>query len=133
VAVAGGGRRRVEGVDRHVARRMRERRLALGLTQGEVAARLGLTYQQVHKYEAGMNRITVGRLHAVAEVLGVEVGHFYEGLRTPAPAGPAHRGRPGLALARSFLAIADRRHREALLALARALAGRGDEPGPDAA
>ena len=132
MAAAGEGRRRVDEVDRHVARRVRERRVALGLTQGELAARLGLTYQQVHKYEAGANRMTAGRLHAVAEALGVGVGHFYEGLGAPAPAGPAQRGRPGLALARSFVAIADRCHREAVLALARALAG-GDEAGPEAA
>jgi transcriptional regulator with XRE-family HTH domain len=134
VTGAGGKRGRVDEVDRHVARRMRARRLALGLSQDDLAARLGTTPQQVHKYEVGANRITVGRLHAVAEALGVDVGHFYEGLRAPAPAGPAPaRGdRGGLALARNFAAIADPRRREALLALARALAG-GDEAGPDAA
>ena len=125
----GGGRGRVQEVDRHVARKMRERRVALGLSQSNLAARLELTPQQLHKYEAGANRITVGRLHAVAGALGVGVGHFYEGLRTPAPAGPARGGRPGLALARNFAAIADPRRREALLALARALAG-GNEGGP---
>ncbi len=111
---------------------MRARRVALGISQGDLAARLGLTYQQVQKYEAGADRITVGRLHAVAGALGVGVGHFYEGLQAPAPAGPAHGGRPGLALARNFAAIADPRRREALLALARALADRGED-GPDAA
>jgi transcriptional regulator with XRE-family HTH domain len=131
VAGAGRGRGRVEEVDRHVARRMRERRLALGLSQDDLAARLGTTYQQLHKYEVGVNRITVGRLHAAAEALGVDVGHFYEGLGAPVPPGPAHAGRGGLALARNFAAIADPRRREALLALARALADDGDEAGLD--
>ena len=66
MAVAGGGRRRIEEVDRHVARRVRECRVALGIAQGELADRLGVTPQQMHKYEAGANRLTVGRLHAVA-------------------------------------------------------------------
>jgi transcriptional regulator with XRE-family HTH domain len=132
VAVAGGGRRRVEEVDRQVARRVRERRLALGIGQAELAPRLGVSPQQVHKYETGESRLTIGRLHAVAEALGVDVGHFYEGLQTPTPADLAHGGRPGLALARNFAAIADPRRQRALLALARALAG-GDEAGPDAA
>jgi transcriptional regulator with XRE-family HTH domain len=133
VAGGGGGRGRVEEVDRHVARRVRERRLALGITQGGLAVRLGTTPQQVHKYEAGANRLTVGRLHAAAEALGVDVGHFYEGLRAPAPSGqaPARGDRGGLALARNFAAIADPRRREALLALARALADDGDEAGLD--
>ena len=88
MAVAGGDRGRVEAVDRHVARRLRERRVALGLTQGQLAARIGVTYQQVYKVEAGVNRLTVGQLAGLAEALGVGPAHFYEGLRTPARAGP---------------------------------------------
>ena len=83
-----------------------------------LAARLGLSYQQVHKYETGVNRIMVGRLHALAEVLGVDVAYFYEGLGTADRRVSASRGRAMLELARSFLAIADRRGREALLVLA---------------
>ena len=132
MAVAGGGRGRVEAVDRHVARRLRERRVALGLTRGELAEGLGVSAQQVQKYEAGTDRLTVGRLHAVAEALGVGPAHFYEGLRTVGGPGPAPAGRAGFALARDFAAIADRRRQEALCVLARALAG-GDESGPDAA
>ena len=91
-------------------RGLKLRRVALGLTQAGLADRLGVTYQQMHKYEAGANRITAGRLHAVAEALGVGMGHFYEGLQAPDWPGTAQRDRAGLALARSFLAIADRRH-----------------------
>jgi transcriptional regulator with XRE-family HTH domain len=123
MAVAGGGRTRVEEADRQVARRIRERRVALGLTQGDLAARLGLTPQQVRRYEAGADRLTAGRLHVVAETLGVGVAHLYEGLPTVAAPDPADGGRIGLALARKFAAVTDRRHQEALLALARALAG----------
>ena len=76
---AGGrpGRQRAQDVDRHVGARMRERRIMLGLTRQQMADLIGITYQQLHKYEAGANRITAGRLHALAEALGVEVGYFY--------------------------------------------------------
>src|SRR4051794_32727379 len=55
--------------DRHVARRMRERRIMLGLTQQQVAELVGITYQQVHKYEAGGNRVSAGRLYRIAQAL----------------------------------------------------------------
>ena len=78
-------------MDRHVGARMRERRIMLGLTQQELAKLIGVTYQQVHKYEKGINRIAAGRLHQIAQALGVEVGYFFEGdgdraRRPPQPA-----------------------------------------------
>jgi len=66
-------------MDRHVGARMRERRIMLGLTQQQMAELIGVTYQQAHKYEKGINRIAGGRLYAIAQALGVEVGYFYEG------------------------------------------------------
>jgi transcriptional regulator with XRE-family HTH domain len=58
---------------------MRERRIMLGLTQHQMAELIGVTYQQAHKYEKGINRIAAGRLHHIAQALGVEVGYFFEG------------------------------------------------------
>ncbi len=52
----------------------------LGLTQQQLANLIGVTYQQAHKYERGMNRISAGRLYEIARVLGVDVGHLFEGL-----------------------------------------------------
>src|SRR3954451_789423 len=83
----------MQDVDRHVARRIRERRLALGLTKQQLAELGGSTYQQAHKYEKGVNRISAGRLHAIARALGVDVGYFYEGLGSGKPARPTVRQR----------------------------------------
>src|SRR3954447_18245086 len=58
------GRRAIQDTDRHIAARMRERRIMLGMTQQELAEAVGITYQQAHKYETGANRISAGRLHA---------------------------------------------------------------------
>jgi transcriptional regulator with XRE-family HTH domain len=56
-------------IDDHVGRRIRERRILLGLTQGELAEMIGVTYQQAHKYEHGINRVSAGRLFEIARVL----------------------------------------------------------------
>jgi transcriptional regulator with XRE-family HTH domain len=71
---------RAQDADRHVGRRLRERRITLDLTQAELAERLSITFQQLAKYERGINRISAGRLWALARALGVEVGWFFEGL-----------------------------------------------------
>ena len=111
----------MQDVDRHVARRMRERRITLGLTQQQVAEWIGVTYQQAHKYEKGENRISVGRLRRIAVALGVEPEYFFEGLE----AGPSvePRERRMSELARDFLSLPSRRLQEAIAELARALAG----------
>jgi transcriptional regulator with XRE-family HTH domain len=62
-----------------VGARIRERRIMLGLTQQQLADLIGVTYQQAHKYEKGINRIAAGRLSGIAHALGVEVGYFFEG------------------------------------------------------
>ena|SRR5690348_7578174 len=125
------GRPRAQDVDRHVGARMRERRIMLGLTQQQLAALVGITYQQAHKYEKGVNRIAAGRLHAIARALGVEPGYFFEGLGDDGPARPTARQRLLLDLAQSFARL-PRRQQEALADMARALAGAeaaGTDPG----
>ena len=96
-------RSRPQDVDRHLGTRMRERRIMLGLTQQQMAELIGVTYQQAHKYEKGINRIAGGRLYQIAQALGVDVGYFYDGLGgngasfKPKPAAaPAARARPWL-------------------------------------
>jgi transcriptional regulator with XRE-family HTH domain len=101
---------------------VRERRLALGLTQQQLAGLVGITFQQVHKHEKGINRIAAGRLHAIARALGVEPGDFFEGLGGGGPDRLPDGQRRLLELTRHFTALS-RRHREALAGLARALAG----------
>jgi len=117
-----GVRSRAQDIDRHVGSRIRERRIMLGLTQQEMADLIGVTYQQAHKYERGINRISAGRLFAVAQILSVDVSHFFEGLGDVGGPDPTPKQRMLLELARSFIALPSRRHQEALCALARALA-----------
>jgi transcriptional regulator with XRE-family HTH domain len=56
------------------------RRIALGMSQGELGAKLGITFQQIQKYEKGSNRISAGRLYHIAGILGVDLSYFYDGL-----------------------------------------------------
>jgi transcriptional regulator with XRE-family HTH domain len=115
-------RSRPQEVDRYVGARIRERRILLGLTQQQMADLIGVTYQQAHKYEKGINRVAAGRLYSIARALGVEVSYFYEGLQTGGRLVPSPSQRLLLDLARNFLNIPDPSHREAVAALARRLA-----------
>ena len=117
-----GGRRRAQDIDHHIATRLRERRVMLGLTQLQVAGMLGIAYQQAHKYETGINRISVGRLHALARALEVEPAYFYEGLGSGEPTRPTARQRQMIELSRNF-AVLSRQQQVALAEMARALAG----------
>jgi transcriptional regulator with XRE-family HTH domain len=115
--------KQVQDVDRHVGARLRERRLLLGLTQQELAELIGVTYQQAHKYEKGINRIAAGRLSTIAQALGVPISYFFDGLTTtPGAVKVSPQQRLMLELARNFMAISDRRQQEAICALARSLA-----------
>ncbi|SLN32610.1 helix-turn-helix domain-containing protein [Oceanibacterium hippocampi] len=110
-------------IDRFVGTRIRERRITLGLTQQELAERIGVTYQQAHKYERGINRISAGRLYNIAAALEVQVAYFFEGIDNPVRSNFSQRQRMCLELARNFTHITNQRHQEALSHLARALAG----------
>jgi transcriptional regulator with XRE-family HTH domain len=116
----------VQMVDRYVGARIRERRIMLGLTQQQLAELIGVTYQQAHKYERGINRVSAGRLFEIARVLSVSVGYFYEGVQADgesAPKQPNPRERMLLELARNFSEIQNVRHQEAFSQLARVLSG----------
>lgn len=76
-------------MDVHVGQRIRLRRMVLGLSQEKLAEGLGLTFQQVQKYEKGVNRVGASRLFDLARVLEVPVAYFFDGLLPPAPAFPA--------------------------------------------
>ena len=67
-------------IDKHVGRRIRWRRRELKLSQERLGEMLGLTFQQVQKYEKGVNRISAGRLFDVAKVLDVTISYFYQGV-----------------------------------------------------
>ncbi len=67
------------GIDRLVGQRLRWRRRELRLTQEKLGELLSLTFQQVQKYEKGVNRISAGRLYEIAAALGVQIAYFYDG------------------------------------------------------
>lgn len=114
---------RAGDADRHVGARIRERRVMLGLSQQQLAQLIGVTYQQAHKYERGLNRISAGRLYEIAHVLGVPISWFFEGIQTEGgTGGMTNRQRMCLELARNFALIENEKHQEALSQLARALA-----------
>jgi transcriptional regulator with XRE-family HTH domain len=116
---------RIIQIERHVGSLVRMRRIMLGLSQSQLAQLLGVTLQQVNKYERGHSRISSGRLFQMSEALGVSVDFFYQGLGEMRDEAPApSRDRICLEVMRSFGMIKNERHQEALNQLVRALADR---------
>lgn len=72
-------------IDKIIGKKIAVRRKALGLSQSSLAQAVGLTFQQIQKYEGGINRVSAGRLYQIAEVLQVPVLYFYEGLHQAPP------------------------------------------------
>jgi len=113
---------RATDTDRHVGLRIRERRVMLGLSQQQMADLIGVTYQQAHKYERGINRVSAGRLFEISRVLKVPVGFFYEGIDDGDSSELPTRQRLCLEVARNFSQIDDEQHQQAVSQLTRALA-----------
>jgi transcriptional regulator with XRE-family HTH domain len=123
-------------IDRHVGSRVRMRRMMLNMSQEKLGDSLGLTFQQVQKYEKGTNRIGASRLQQIAEILKVSVSFFFEG--APTGAGHASSGlgeapspayvsdflssADGLAITKAFMQIKDSRVRRRIVELVEALA-----------
>ena len=110
-------------IDKHIGQRVRERRIVLGLSQTNLADGLGITFQQLQKYEKGHNRIAAGRLYGCAELLGVRPEYFFEGLegadgRTPDEA----RSDEALKLAGAYYSIDDPKHRQRIWKVVQAIA-----------
>ena len=95
----------------------------LGLSQQQFARIIGVTYQQAHKYERGLNRISVSRLFTVAQALNIEPAWFFEDMSAEAGSEEiSPRQRLHLQLMRNFMLIKDEKHQEAISAMARTLA-----------
>ena len=69
-------------VDVHVGKKIRQRRWLIGMTQQTLAESVGIKFQQIQKYETGANRVSASRLWDIAEVVGVPVSFFFEGMET---------------------------------------------------
>ena len=118
-------------IDRHVGLRIRLRRKELGISQERLAEAIGLTFQQVQKYERGANRVSASKLWEMARALSTSVNYFYEGLPTDAratrPDGPKLEDflltSEGMELARYFPQIPKSGVRRQILELVRTMAG----------
>jgi transcriptional regulator with XRE-family HTH domain len=114
-------------VDVHVGKRIRHRRWMNGTTQQQLAEKVGIKFQQIQKYETGMNRVSASRLWDIAAALGVEISFFFDGLDA-ATASETSADMPGdilsdreaLELLRSYYAIPENQRRR-LFDLARVL------------
>jgi transcriptional regulator with XRE-family HTH domain len=95
-------------IDLHVGRRLRARRKLMNLSQAELADALGVTFQQIQKYERGANRVSASTLYKMAVALEIPVASFYEGLPPPgaAPGRRAARADEALAVLESLAATA---------------------------
>ncbi len=107
--------------DRAIGRRLYELRVSRGLTQQQLAEFMGVTYQQAHKYEKGINRMSAGRLAHLAQLLDVPVTYFYEGL-VATQAQEDETGRMNMKVSRDFRQIHNQKVRKALSMLIHAMA-----------
>jgi transcriptional regulator with XRE-family HTH domain len=126
-------------IDKYVGSRVRMRRLMLGLSQEKLGDKLGITFQQVQKYEKGTNRVSASRLQAICQILQVPVSFFFEG--APEIAGRVRKGgeapspeyvsdfvgsSEGLKLVKAFMQIGNAGLRRSLVRLVEEIAGEDD-------
>jgi transcriptional regulator with XRE-family HTH domain len=132
-------------IDEHVGGRVRMRRMTLGMSQEKLADALGITFQQVQKYEKGANRVSASRLHHISHILQVSVPFFFEGApqvpahhedlgAAPSPAAPSPAyvteflaSSDGLALIKAFTQIKQPRLRRSIVNVVENIAG-DEEP-----
>lgn len=116
-------------VDVHVGKRIRHRRWLLGMTQQQLAEKVGIKFQQIQKYETGMNRVSASRLWDIASALSITVSFFFEGLNESVSADALFdsdvpndilKDKEALELVRSYYAIPETQRRR-LFELARVL------------
>lgn len=88
--------RLANSVDERIGKRVKSRRLEVDLSQEKLAELVGVTFQQIQKYENGVNRIAASRLWEMSKALGVPVGYFYEGLSSAIGPGVAEESAPDL-------------------------------------
>lgn len=100
--------------DQHVGARVRARRIELGLSQQELGDKLGVSFQQVQKYERGTNRIGAGRMYDVAKHLQVPITYFYEGIKDGSAPADEDRHRLDIEITRRLKQLGDKPKRHVL-------------------
>jgi transcriptional regulator with XRE-family HTH domain len=131
--------RAANAIDRKLGQRVRSRRLEIGMSQERLAELLGITFQQVQKYEKGVNRIAASRLFDIASALQQPVSRFFEGLTSARSAGVAEERKDfiddalatpeGSQLMSTFASIRSQRVRRKVVDLVRTLAEEAAESG----
>jgi transcriptional regulator with XRE-family HTH domain len=129
-------------IDKHVGSRVRMRRMMLGMSQEKLGDALGLTFQQVQKYEKGSNRIGASRLQQISLILQVPVSFFFEGAPPPPGKVAAFGEAPspayvtdflatsdGLTLVKAFMRIPNAKLRRRIVDLVEEMAGTGEDAG----
>jgi transcriptional regulator with XRE-family HTH domain len=129
--------RAANAIDRKLGQRVRTRRLEIGMSQERLAELLGVTFQQVQKYEKGVNRIAASRLHDIATALDLPVARFFEGMAAARAGGVAESSRSyiddalatpdGAQLMALFASIKSPKVRKRVLELVKALTEEGAE------
>src|SRR3954462_7909848 len=127
-------------IDKHVGSRVRMRRMMLSMSQEKLGDALGLTFQQVQKYEKGTNRIGASRLQQISHILQVPVAFFFEGAPNLHGSGGGRKEAPppayvsdflatseGLALTKAFMRIKQPKPRRRIVDLVEEIAGEGEE------
>jgi len=128
-------------IDVHVGSRVRLRRMMLGMSQEKLGESLGITFQQIQKYEKGTNRIGASRIQHISRVLSVPVSFFFDGAPGVSADGPRAIGdaepptylvdflatTDGIQLNKAFVRIKDAKLRRRVIDLVRAMAGIGDD------
>jgi transcriptional regulator with XRE-family HTH domain len=124
-------------IDKYVGSRIRMRRIMLGMSQEKLGDALGLTFQQIQKYEKGTNRVGASRLQQIADVLQVHVSFMFEGAPGAATGGMSEYASPayvsdflatsdGLALTKAFTRLKDAKLRRSIVDLVEQIAARED-------
>jgi transcriptional regulator with XRE-family HTH domain len=127
-------------IDIHVGSRVRLRRMMLGMSQEKLGEQLGITFQQIQKYEKGTNRIGASRLQHIARVLSVPVAFFFEDAPPSPVVGTSGMAEPeaanyivdflssseGIQLNKAFVRVKDAKQRRRIIDLVRAMAGEDD-------
>ena len=109
-----------EQIDKIIAGRIHELRISMGLSRQQLSEKIGVTHQQVQKYEKGVNRISAGRLASIAKELNETVAYFFEGLEEDPV--PNQHQRMCIEVARNFMQIKSAQYQTAIHTLVKSLA-----------
>lgn len=115
---------KMEQIDKFIGGKIYSLRLAQGLSRGQLSKVIGVTPQQLQKYENARNRVSASRLVLIAKALGKNISYFYEGLEeSDSEVIPSHHQRLLLEVSRNFMKIENAEHKNAVNKLIRSLLG----------